>query len=86
MKKYILQYHSAFKSLFLNKVTKCFNALSNIFVVILLYVLVTDGGSHSSGPPSLERDDRLRVSDKRIAVEERRKQLWEAEQVNTING
>ncbi|GIY15551.1 reticulocyte-binding protein 2-like protein a [Caerostris darwini] len=42
-------------------------------------LLVTDG-STSSGPSSLERDDRLRTFDKRLAVEERRKQLWEAEQ------
>ncbi|GFY53766.1 reticulocyte-binding protein 2-like protein a [Trichonephila inaurata madagascariensis] len=42
-------------------------------------LLVTDG-STSSGPSSLERDDRLRIFDKRLAVEERRKQLWEAEQ------
>ncbi|GBM22633.1 hypothetical protein AVEN_264308-1, partial [Araneus ventricosus] len=43
-------------------------------------LLVTDGSS-SSGPSSLERDDRLlRTVDKRLAVEERRKQLWEAEQ------
>ncbi|CAL1266487.1 unnamed protein product [Larinioides sclopetarius] len=42
-------------------------------------LLVTDGSS-SSGPSSLERDDRLRIVDKRLAVEERRKQLWEAEQ------
>ncbi|XP_054718489.1 FK506-binding protein 5-like isoform X2 [Uloborus diversus] len=39
----------------------------------------TDGPSNSSFP-LLERDDRLRASDKRIAVEERRKQLLEAEQ------
>ncbi|GFT22763.1 reticulocyte-binding protein 2-like protein a [Nephila pilipes] len=42
-------------------------------------LLVTDG-STSSGPSSLERDERLRTFDKRLAVEERRKQLWEAEQ------
>ncbi|KAG8192822.1 hypothetical protein JTE90_014603 [Oedothorax gibbosus] len=41
---------------------------------------VTDGSNYSSGPASLERDDRLRISNKHLAVEERRRQLWEAEQ------
>lgn len=46
--------------------------------------LVVDSG-HSSGPSSLEiKDERSRNLDKRIAVEERRKQLWEAEQVVLI--
>ncbi|XP_042912925.1 protein split ends isoform X2 [Parasteatoda tepidariorum] len=44
-------------------------------------ISLTDG-SNSSGPPSLERDDRLlqHTTDKRMAVEERRKLLFEAEQ------
>ncbi|KFM76514.1 Reticulocyte-binding protein 2-like protein a, partial [Stegodyphus mimosarum] len=38
----------------------------------------TDGTN--SGPSSLEREDRMRASEKRMAVEERKRQLWEAEQ------
>ncbi|XP_035210825.1 myb-like protein X isoform X2 [Stegodyphus dumicola] len=34
----------------------------------------------NSGPSSLEREDRMRASEKRMAVEERKRQLWEAEQ------
>lgn len=44
-------------------------------------LLAIDSGS-SSGPSSLEtKENRNRIVEKQLAVEERRKQLWEAEQV-----